>query len=128
MAELPGQIKPPTSSCLTQTGTSGGLIWWGMLSGRSWQVFRAGGSFGGLRIYGFQWRVGEFMVLSGGSRVYGFQWFPVEGSGFMVFNGVFMLFTRWFRVCGFQSKVLWQSFATVHRGHRLLGGSVGEDS
>ena len=70
----------------------------------------------------------EFMVLSGGSRVYGFQWFPVEGSGFMVFNGVFMLFTRWFRLCGFQSKVLWQSFATVHRGHRLLGVSVGEDS
>ena len=78
------------------------------------------------------------MVFSGGSES---LWFSVEGRGFMVFsgfqwrvlgfmvfNGVFMLFTRWFKVCGFQSKVLWQSFATVHRGHRLLGVSVGEDS
>ena len=51
------------------------------------------------------WRVEDLWFSvegrSGGSRVYGFQWFPVEGSGFIVFNGVFMLFTRWFRVYGF---------------------------
>ena len=33
----------------------------------------------------------------------------MEGSGFMVSSGGFMVFSRWFGAYDFQSKVLWQS-------------------
>ena len=56
----PGQIKPPTSPRLTQTGSSGGLIWPGRVRGE------VPGVRGSLRVAGS--RVSQ--VLSGASQVH----------------------------------------------------------